>query len=352
VKKPKLLFFFTNKSSFVKKDIQILEKEYDVNTFLFKPAYKIFTPFDFIFQLFFLIKEIYNCKRIICQFGGYHSLVPAITGKIFNIPCLIIAGGVDCVSLPLIGYGNFNKPLLGFFTKWSFKLANHISPKHHTLINYEYQYENVGQEFQGIQHFCKGIKTPMTVIVNGYDSTKWQKISNKKKDTFLTVTSGLNYPFQSALKGIDLIIEVAPHFPHCKFTIIGVEDPKQLPIKSKNILLLPPVTHEELINFYSENEYYLQLSMAEGFPNALCEAMLCGCIPVGSNVFGIPFIINDTGFILPKRDDQMLVELLKKGMNSDKEQLSLAARKRIMDNFPIARREKELITLVSKLTGK
>jgi len=40
----------------------------------------------------------------------------------------------------------------------------------------------------------------------------------------------------------------------------------------------------------------------EGLRNALCEAMLCECIPVGTERNGIPIAIGDAGFYVPYGD--------------------------------------------------
>ena len=46
--------------------------------------------------------------------------------------------------------------------------------------------------------------------------------------------------------------------------------------------------------------------MSEGFPNALCEAMLSGCIPIVSNVGAMPKIVKETGYLLLKKDIYLL----------------------------------------------
>lgn len=101
----------------------------------------------------------------------------------------------------------------------------------------------------------------------------------------------------------------------------------------------------------SAHEFYFQLSYMEGFPNALCEAMLCGCIPIGSNVSGIPHIIGDTGFILNKRDVDVLDELVQSALRPDnRENLSDNARKRIEKLFPTELRRNKLVALIETYT--
>nr|MBA3901525.1 glycosyltransferase family 4 protein [Bacteroidota bacterium] len=152
-------------------------------------------------------------------------------------------------------------------------------------------------------------------------------------------------------KGIDMVFDVAPLFPDASFTVIG--DTSQMPKKiPSNIKIVPFVDNEKLKDYLSQHQFYLQLSLAEGFPNALCEAMLCECIPIGSNVFGIPFIIGETGFVLKKRNVTDLKTLMDIALNSQKEFLSSAARKRIELNFPLERRKKEFLNIISSMINK
>ena len=47
--------------------------------------------------------------------------------------------------------------------------------------------------------------------------------------------------------------------------------------------------------------------MREGLPNALCEAMLCECVPVGTDVQGIRTAMGDAGFYVPYGDRKSVV---------------------------------------------
>lgn len=344
-----ILYFCTNYSSFVNKDIAILKKEFTVKPFLFDVRKKHLTPFSFVKQFFVILINIRKADIIVCQFAGYHSFLPVLFAKLFSKPSLIILGGTDCVGFPSIGYGNFQKIFLSKFTKWSCQMASNLSPVHESLMLYDYTYQKEDFPKQGLLFFCPKIKTPFKVIYNGYDEKKWFKNSEKKKNTFITVAAGMNMPFTFQLKGIDLIFKVALSFPECEFTIIGADETMQLPIQSKNIKLLPLMKHEELIKFYSESEFYLQLSMSEGFPNALCEAMLCECIPIVSNVGAMPEIIDKEGFILKDKDIKRLEELVRTALSSDQKTLSLNARKRIIENYQESEREKKLLGLIHQI---
>ena len=348
MKKKRVLVFYPQPASFIKKDIEILSSAYDVRTHDFRAAKKSQTPFRFLSQFFFLFGNIFWTDLIVCEFAAYHSFLPALIGRIFRKPCLIIVGGNDCHNFPALRYGNYTKGLLSTFTKWSLQLCSHVAPKHDTLIYSDYSYDKGSPQQQGIKSVIKDFNTPYTVIRNGYDPDKWYSDTPKQENTFITVCGGLEFSFQYQLKGIDLIVGVAPSFPQATFTILGVPEGYTIPDKPANIILIVSTPNDKLRAIFSTQQYYMQLSMAEGFPNALCEAMLCECIPVGSAVFSIPEIIDHTGFTLKHRDVNELKDIITQAISSDKA-LGAQARKRVADNYTIKKREAQLLGLCEKL---
>lgn len=345
----RIVYIHTGSSSFVSSDSAIFSAVAPCSQFAFDIRRKWLTPFVLIHQLFFLIKGIFSTKLYICQFAGYHSFLPVLIAKITGKKSLIISGGTDCVSFPGIGYGNFNKRILGWFTKMSFRMADHLSPKHETLLQHHYTYDAAEPPQQGILAFVPDLKKPATVIHNGYDAEKWKPSSPKTPLSFITLCGGWQFSFQEQLKGIDLILEAAREFPQCQFTIAGVPNWKKFENLPANITILPPISNALLAATFSRYEYYLQLSMAEGFPNALCEAMLCECIPVVSGVFSMPEIAGDSGYVLMKRDSKMLADLIHQIISNPDPSKSAKARNRIAENYSLEKRKTALINLIRSL---
>ena len=114
-----------------------------------------------------------------------------------------------------------------------------------------------------------------------------------------------------------------------------------------NIIHLGRLTPNELKKWYSKTQFYLQLSVFEGFGVALCEAMLCNCIPIVSNVNFLPSIIGKSGFILDKRNSDKLYNLIKTALKSDISILESKARERIIKYFPISKRKKILTEVLN-----
>src|SRR5690606_32234242 len=111
--------------------------------------------------------------------------------------------------------------------------------------------------------------------------------------------------------------ELAEKLPDFMFYIIGVgEEAKQLfnPIP-KNLVLLPPLNQSELIEYYLKASFYAQFSRSEGLPNALCEAMLYGCIPMGLDIGGIPTAIEKNGLIISDWDVNTAIDFIRKNHN-------------------------------------
>jgi len=114
----------------------------------------------------------------------------------------------------------------------------------------------------------------------------------------------------------------------------------------KNLQILEYLNQSSLKKIYEKAKIIVHPSLSEGMPNVLCEAMLHKCIPVGSNVNGIPLAIGDTGVVIMKGDVNMLVNGIKKALTmktGDK------ARQRILDNFNYERREAEIVNIIQRL---
>ena len=347
VSKRKLLFIYKTPSSFVLKDRELLARHFEVVSFSFNPKKKILTPVELLKEFIFLLVHVWSSKAIVCEFADYHTVLPTLLGKLLGKPCYLILCGTECYSFPSINYGNHNKKLMSAATCFSIKNAAHVMPVHKSMVLSNYTYSDSDFLQQGYKAFCKNMETPFTEINYGYNSAAFfNNQPEKKKNSFLTVAvNAKGSTFYR--KGIDLIIELAKQCPDYNFTLLGVKDELDHLQLSKNITLLPPVLHSELINYYSQHEFYFQLSIAEGFPNALCEAMLCECIPIGSDVFGIPDIIGDTGFILKRKDIALLKNLVDEAVKSDKITLAKKARQRIVENFPEEKREAKLVGVIS-----
>ena len=91
---------------------------------------------------------------------------------------------------------------------------------------------------------------------------------------------------------------------------------------------------------YQNTKFYFQGSRLEGLPNSLCEAMLCGCVPIGSKVFGIPDAIGNTGILFDtEKDLEQIVEFV----NSDLGVYNFSkARNRIIKKYDFSKRVEKI----------
>ena len=304
------------------------------------------TPFYMLHQIYFILKKHKSIKKIIISSGGYWSLIPSLAGKLLGIEVFIILNGSDCAAIPSINYGDLRKFPLKKVIEISYKKATTLLPVSSSLILTNNTFLSKTQETkQGYKHFFPDIKTEAIVLHNGIDVNFWKPLKGikKVKNSFISVFSGTS---QFQRKGGDLILEVAKKFPDCKFFLAGLEKPKNIN-SSDNVVFLGKLTPNELRKYYNMSEYYFQLSTFEGFGVALCEAMACKCIPIGSSVNMIPEIIGDSGYILHNKNLSELENLINKVLlNKSNQKLANKARNQICNNFPMEKREKKLLELI------
>jgi len=340
-----ILYVAPNLSSFVINDIKILSERYRIIKNVYDWSNKIYVPFIVIRQFFFLLRKIFFVKAIIVSSGGYWAFFPTLLGKIFKKKVFIILNGSDCASIPSIKYGMLGKFPLKLVCKMSYRFASYLLPVSSSLVSVKNTYYSDDEfSFQGYKFFFPEIKTNYEVVYNGVDNQFWKPLGTDRKESNSFISVFSNYS-QFIRKGGDIIFEISKKLPDCKFYIVGFDKPKQT--INNHVIFLGKLNPEELKYYYNNSQFYLQLSVFEGFGVALCEAMLCECIPIGSSVNVIPDIIGDTGFILNNRNIFELEKLIRKAITcTKKKEKAKKARQRIVNNYSFEKRKNKLFSLL------
>ena len=281
--------------------------------------------------------------------------------KIFRKKSIICVGGYEATYIPEINCGVFTndtiaKSIRRFAVSFSLNNCSYILPVDDSLIYNEntYIYSNQPEKkilIDGIKHFLPNVKAKIRTAPPGYDSVVFQKRKNISKEKIIMCAGLAPNDYEIKRKGFDILLEAAKIMTDTKFVFIGfknelIEKIKKLNID--NIELLSEVTYDELIENYSRAKVFAQISLFEGFPSTICEAMLCECIPVGSNVNGIPKIISGNGFIIENRNLDEVISVLRKAIDAP-EILGLKAREHIKKNFTLEKRNSIIFSAISEL---
>ncbi len=246
----------------------------------------------------------------------------------------MVVGGYDVAYLPEINYGQFT---LGWrnrmYAKFTLKYADKVLVVDPSLK--EDAIKNAGVDGKNFEY-----------MPTGYNSSKFHP-EKGKESLVLTVAAGESWD-RVRIKGVDIFVESAKYLPSVRFLVIGIQGDALSKLKksaSPNIEFMGHISQEDLITYYQKAKVYCQLSMREGLPNALCEAMLCECIPVGTERNGIPIAIGDAGFYVPYGDPVAAANAIRQAIYSPVE-LGQKARNRIKEIFSEERRESGLVQVI------
>lgn len=350
----KILYIKPNNSSFIRADEQILQKHFEVRSILLNQAGK---KAGFIWRLIhlklFVLFNLCRTKALVTWFGDYHSALMVLMGRIFRKPTIIFAGGQEAICYKELGKGVYQKKFRGWCVKYALRNATMVLPNHQSLIYHEnFFYNPENPHIDGIKHYVKGIKGRLEVVPNGIDQSRIRFDATVQKQPNLVMTVGtMNTTADFYNKGYDLFIEVARRNPDLDFVLISVKKTYMEWVEEhykisdiKNLKVIPSFCPDEILSHYFNlSTVYVQASITEGMPVSLSEAMLCECIPVGSNVNGIPDAIGPCGVLIYKRDVTELEVAIRKALTMDTAKM---AREYTLANFTMEKREEKLIGLL------
>ena len=359
--KTRIIYIKPANSSFIRGDQHILEKQYEVKAFLMdqnknklKYGWKLFCLF------FYLLSNLFSKDVVfISWFADYHSALMAFVAKIIHKKSIILIGGQEAVCYPELKKGVYRKKIRGLCVKYALRNTTLIIANHKSLIYHENKYYNVEHpHIDGIQHYVQPLKTNIEILYNGIDTQLFNRDESiaKQADMILTVgTMSQEGDFYN--KGFDLFIQVAERNKDLNFVLIGL-NPKYTDWTEENyhvsripnLQIIYSFCPQEVLNQkYNQAKVFVQASITEGMPNTLSEAMLLECIPVGSNVNGIPDAIGDTGIIVKQRE---VKELENSILEALKLETGKKARERVLEMFSLILREKKLLEIITILIGE
>jgi glycosyltransferase involved in cell wall biosynthesis len=332
--KTRILFVYSVLPSFIRTDLEILQKHFDVKklkteTFFVPQRGKSFLSF------LRLLKGILWANIAFTWFADVNAFFIVVFCKFLRKKSVIVVGGYDIVYIPEIDYGDLKSPFARIRTKFILNHASKILP---------------------FSNYAKERVMNITRKVNAYaiplacDTEKFRPINEKKENLVITVC----YVDKSNIKrkGLKTFVESAKFLPQLRFALIGSHIDDSInhlkEISSSNVEFTGFVQDEELFAFYQRAKVYCQLSYEEGFGVSLIEAMACACVPVVSlkaKVFRET--VGEYGFYTPYGDVEKTVEAIKKASKASN--LGIKVRERVNDLFSIAKREKELLRVINDM---
>lgn len=331
-RRTRVLFVHPTMSPFIESDLNLLRKNFDVKVVDVGSAKRDFS--GKVGVLWRLARGALWCDISFAWFAERHAKWMVRFSRMLGKPSLVVVGGYEVAKVPEIGHGSLLDPSKAKMAKYILGKATKVLPVDESLK--EAAIKNLGVRGENI-----------LTVHTGHDSDKF-KASGAKERMALTV--GFVNKITIKRKGLDVFVQAAGLLRDAKFVLVGSSSDNTIDelrlIASPNVEFVGSVPHDQLVGYYQRAKVYCQLSVYEGLPNALCEAMLCECVPVGTKVSGIPTVIGDTGFYAPVGDPKGAADAIRQALGSDN---GKAARARIMSEFSVEKREKAIIEIVEKL---
>jgi glycosyltransferase involved in cell wall biosynthesis len=245
-----LLFVGHMSSPFMRQDYELLKEDYNVSLF----DLSIHTSYNVEYIKYFIkVMRMYKIVKdtdVIWMWAALPHAIPFILlSKLFNKPLLLNVGGDE----------------KSIFTNWVLRNATCcIVPSGST----------------GVDLLMKTRINAFKIIPNWVEESICNEPLPEKQYKIITACCS---PESEIRKGIPIFKEIA----------------KTCPYEMQVLTRLP---RSEYVQILKESKVYCQLSESEAFGISLLEAMAYGCVPVVSDRGALPWVVGDSGIIVPYGD--------------------------------------------------
>jgi len=324
----KILITSTFVTPFILNDVAILRKHFEVEHLVTSGP---MAPF-------LIALKSWRSDVVFSWFASTYAGIAVGVARIMGRKSLVAVGGVDVALLPEIGYGIWLSP-------WKSRCAGYALRHTDRVLAVDPFLRT--EAMSRARYNGRNIE----ILPTGYDSSFWRP-AGVKEEIVLTVAA-CDTKTRFKVKGLDILFDAARVLPQQHFLVVGIRNSLIEEINRKapsNIEIHSALPPEELLRLYQRAKVYCQPSRVEGLPNAVCEAMLCGCIPVCSDAGGSRTAVGGDGFLVPPGDGTLLAGAIMKAMALP-DSRGLEGRDSIARRFTLERREEGLVRAVNEVLG-
>ncbi len=324
----RILLTSTHVTSFIKDDVAFLRSCFPVDHLVTSGPT---APFS-------ILGHLRSATHTLTWFASVYAGLVVLGARLFGKKSILIVGGADVARFPDIGYGLWN-------SRWKSAVASYALRRADRVLAVDAYLKDQARSL------ARYNGSNIEIVPTGFDAGFWTP-GNIREDRVLTVAVCVNAT-RARVKGIDILLQTARAMKDVPFSIVGMS-PAVIslyrPGAPDNVEMVPPVERTALREYYRRSRVYCQPSRIEGLPNSVCEAMLCGCIPVGTRVGGMQSAMGEHGRLVSYGDPEQLTVALREILRNPDPAAPERGRTYIIERFPKQRREKELLRVIRELS--
>src|SRR3989338_7685691 len=196
-----------------------------------------------------------------------------------------------------------------------------------------------------VSKYYKIPEEKINILGRGIDPNEYltEKTAKKRKDILFIGGNLEGKGIEEMIKSISI---VKRRYPSIKVNVISKASPEYMKHLqsmmdefkvSDNFVFHGELSHKEIINLQMQSYMFVIPTYRDGMPQALLESMMAKLPAVGTNVGGLPYVIDDkkTGFLVEVYNVEQLAEKILFLLNNPKiaEEMGEKGREKILNNF-------------------
>ncbi len=249
--------------------------------------------------------KLRDCDKVIIRMPSVLGIVACDYCRKNNIPYMI-----EMVACAWDGYVNHTNrmgkiiaPFMFLYTKSRIKKCNYVLYVTNEFL--QKRYPTNGKSFG-----CSDV-----VLQDFNENVLAKKIKQSKKfnlnEFSMCTVANVGMRYKGHIYAFKAIKKLKENGAHVKYYLAGNGNQEFLKKTAKDlkiedsIIFLGSLNHDEVFNLLDDIDIYIQPSLQEGLPRALVEAMSRGCFCIGSDVGGIPELLNSQYIFKRKKYNQL-----------------------------------------------